>query len=173
MSNLITALDKPAAITTASVNAIKEGLATATNVSDAKSDILDSISTLSSSVSDISTVVEALPSASSVATTVWSSENKAAFAEELLSTDVISLPVETNGFTLTHMILASQNSTVEQAPNTTDDHTAVWKIRGLDSNEEPVIIATRTLMLNNYGAIVGTSTPVEPTETSEEPEETP
>lgn len=172
LSDLITALDKPAALTTASVNAIRDGLATATNVSDAKTDILDSVSTLSSSVSDISSVVEAIPSASSIATAVWTSENKAAFAEELLSTDVISLPVETNGFTLTHLILASQNSTVEQAPNTIDDHTAVWKIRGLDSNEEPVIIATRTLMLNNYGGIVGTSTS---TETSEEPaeEETP
>ena len=70
-------------------------------------------------------------------------------ASTVLSTDVCNLSVDENAYTVTHLIMASQNSQVELVNN---KH--VWKIFKGDEND--TIIATRELTLNDNGAIVQT-----------------
>lgn len=67
-------------------------------------------------------------------------------AEAVLTTDTGSLTVDNNEYTVTHLIMASQNSIVESNNN---QH--LWKIR-----QGNTIIATRELTLNENGAIVQT-----------------
>ena len=87
------------------------------------------------------TLTTAIPSAASIATAV-------------LTTDVSDESVETDEYTLKHLVMASQRSKV-----VTENGETVWKIMGnrlSGETGEEIVIATRTLTLNANGAITQT-----------------
>ena len=87
------------------------------------------------------TLTTAIPTAANIATAV-------------LTTDVGTMVVGTDDYTVKHLIMASQKSEV-----VTDNGATVWKIRDerLDSEtNEATVIASRTLTINSNGAIVKT-----------------
>lgn len=90
--------------------------------------------------------------ASDIATEVWTSSSRVGFAREILTTDVGTLDVTDNAYTLKHLIMASQYSYV--TPVGTETH---WVIRDKRTeNGYPKVIATRILTLNDNGAINAT-----------------
>ncbi len=87
------------------------------------------------------TLTTAIPTVANIATAV-------------LTTDVGTMVVGTDDYTVKHLIMASQKSEV-----VTDNGATVWKIRDerLDSEtNEATVIASRTLTINSNGAIVKT-----------------
>lgn len=87
------------------------------------------------------TLTTAIPTVANIATAV-------------LTTDVGTMAVGTDDYTVKHLIMASQKSEV-----VTDNGATVWKIRDerLDSEtNEATVIASRTLTINSNGAIVKT-----------------
>lgn len=87
------------------------------------------------------TLTTAIPTAANIATAV-------------LTTDVSDESVETDEYTLKHLVMASQRSKV-----VTENGETVWKIMGnrlSGETGEEIVIATRTLTLNANGAITQT-----------------
>lgn len=77
-------------------------------------------------------------------------------AQAVLTTNVGSMAVNSNEYTIKHLIMASQKS--EFLVNNNEPHQATWTITDTrTSNGEPVVIASRTLTLNDNGAIVKTA----------------
>lgn len=139
------------ALTSAAVTTVKNGLATSANVTSAKEAIIaeGTRAWITATGFATPTDIPEMISATDIATEVWNSTNKTAFVREVLTTDVGTLDVSNGGYTLKHLIMASQYSYVETVGNETR-----WVI--LDkrmTNEQPTIIATRVLTLNGNGAI--------------------
>lgn len=89
-------------------------------------------------LSSITAAIGNLPTASDIASSV-------------LQTDVAQAEVSENGYTLTHLIMASQRSRVR-----IDGSKHLWEI--LKGDAVGTVIATRELTLNQNGAIVETET---------------
>ena len=71
-----------------------------------------------------------------------------AIASKVLTTDMAGLSVTTDGYTLKHLVMASQKSNVAELTTTS----ATWSIYDTDNT----VIAERALTLNEKGAIVDT-----------------
>lgn len=103
-------------------------------------------STITTALTAIQAKTDNLPSNPAATTDIPSAED---VAEAVLTTDTGALTLDSelnNKYTVTHLIMASQNSIVEANNN---QH--LWKIR-----QGNTIIATRELTLNENGAITQT-----------------